>query len=131
MTDVNERVYFSDTINGGAAAMFWVANLAMLVVLQGLTGWTIGKLITGLRVVGEDGRAPGLGKALLRWVLWVLDGFPYVLPLVGGIVALTTVGHRRVGAMAAKTFVVDRGAMGSPIVEIGRASCRERVCQYV
>src|SRR3546814_18146228 len=70
-------------------------------------------------VVGEDGRAPGLGKALLRWVLWVLDGFPYVLPLVGGIVALTTVGHRRVGDMAAKTFVVDRGAMGSPIVVPG------------
>src|SRR3546814_1986520 len=84
----------------------------MLVVLQGLTGWTIGKLITGLRVVGEDGRAPGLGKALLRWVLWVLDGFPYVLPLVGGIVALTTVGHRRVGDMAAKPSASNRVALG-------------------
>src|SRR3546814_13140493 len=74
MTDVDERVYFSDTINVGATAMFWGATLAMLVVPQGLTGWTIGKLITGLRVVGEDGRAPGLGKAQLRWALWVLDG---------------------------------------------------------
>src|SRR3546814_15167681 len=102
MTAVYDRVYFSDTINVGATAMFWGANLAMLVVLQGLTGWTIGKLTTGLRVVGEDGRAPGLGQALLRWVLWVPHGFPYVLPLVGGLVALTAVGHRRAGARAAK-----------------------------
>src|SRR3546814_12956826 len=92
MTDVDERVYFSDTINVGATAMFWEANLAMLVVLQGLTGWTIGKLITGLRVVGEDGRAPGLGKALLPWVLWVLDAFPYVLPPVDGTLAVPTCG---------------------------------------
>ena len=58
-------------------------------------------------------------KALVRWVLWIVDGFPYFLPLVGFIVGLTTVGHRRVGDMAAKTFVVRRAAMGSPIVVPG------------
>src|SRR3546814_15821702 len=113
--------------------MVWGANLAMLVVLQGITGWTIGNLITGLRVVGEDVRAPGLGKALLRWVLWVLDGFPYVLPLVGGIVATTTGGHRRVGHRAAKPFVLDRGAMGSPsgVPGSGKGGGRDTGCQGV
>src|SRR3546814_13853981 len=53
------------------------------------------------------------------WVVGGLGAFPDVRPLCGGIVALTTVGNRRVGDMAAKTVVVDRGAMGSPIVVPG------------
>ena len=28
----------------------------------------------------------------MRWLLWIVDGFPYFLPLVGFIVGLTTVG---------------------------------------
>jgi hypothetical protein len=79
----------------------------------------IGKLLLGIRTVREDGRAAGMGKALVRWLLWIVDGFPYFLPLVGFIVALTSTGHRRVGDMAAKTFVVRKAAMGSPIIVPG------------
>jgi len=117
--DSVERVYFSDGLSGSGTAFYWIATFAMLVVLQGFTGWTIGKLVTGIRVVREDGRPPGLVKALVRWLLWVVDAFPYFLPLVGFIVGLTTVGHRRVGDMAAKTFVVRSSAAGSPIVVPG------------
>jgi len=117
--DVDDRVYFSDGVPGSATLLFWGATLGLLVLLQGFTGWTIGKLIAGIRVVREDGRPPGFVKALVRWLLWVVDGFPYVLPLVGFIVGLTTVGHRRVGDMAAKTFVVRSSAAGSPIVVPG------------
>ena len=117
--DIDGRVYFTDSVSNGATALYWLANAGLLVVLQGLTAFTPGKLVTGIRTVGEDGRAPGLGKALVRWLLWVADGFPYFLPLVGFIVGLTTVGHRRVGDMVAKTFVVRASAMGSPIVVPG------------
>lgn len=117
--DVNDRVYLSDGADGGATALYWGGTFLLLVVVQGLTGWTIGKLITGIRTVREDGRAPGLGKALVRWVLWVVDAFPYVVPLLGPIVALTTKGHRRVGDMVAKTFVVRSRAAGAPIVVPG------------
>ena len=55
----------------------------------------------------------------MRWLLWIADGFPYFLPLVGFIVGLTTVGHRRVGDMVAKTFVVRSSAVGAPIVVPG------------
>jgi hypothetical protein len=75
--------------------------------------------VTGIRTVRDDGRPPGLLKALVRWLLWIVDGFPYVLPLVGFITALTTVGHRRVGDMAAGTYVVRSSAAGSPVVVPG------------
>lgn len=117
--DIDERVYFTDEGTGASTALYWGATIAMLVVLQGLTGWTVGKLITGIRVVQEDGRPPGFVKALVRWLLWIVDGFPYFLPLVGFIVGLTTVGHRRVGDMVAKTFVVRASAAGSPVVVPG------------
>ena len=117
--DVDDRVYFSDGVPAEGAAYFWGANFGLLVLLQAFTGWTIGKLLTGIRVVQEDGRPPGFLKALVRWLLWIVDGFPYVAPLVGFIVGLTTVGHRRVGDMAASTFVVRSAAAGSPIVVPG------------
>lgn len=98
---------------GGASLAIGVLNL---VVLQGLTGFSVGKLLTGLRAVRPDGSACGLGKALVRWLLWLVDGQPCGIPLVGFITGLTTVGHRRVGDMVAKTFVVRRSATGRPIL---------------
>ena len=67
----------------------------------------------------EDGSVVGIPKAFIRWVLLLVDGQPCGIPLVGFITALTTQGHRRVGDMAAKTFVVRSSAVGSPIVVPG------------
>ncbi len=116
---IDDRVYFSEGGTAGGTALYWAATILMLVVVQGMTGWTIGKLLVGIRCVREDGRPPGVVKALVRWLLWIVDGFPYFLPLVGFIVGLTTVGHRRVGDMAAQTFVVRSAAAGAPIVVPG------------
>jgi hypothetical protein len=117
---IGDRAYF---VTGGTAAAMWVggflAGLLIYVVLQGLTGWTPGKLIMGIRAVSEDGSPPGLGRAALRWILLVVDYFPYCLPLVGLITALATKGHRRVGDMVAKTFVVSSRDAGSPIMVPG------------
>ena len=118
-TDIDDRVYFADEVSPGPTVFYWGGTFALLVLLQGFTGWTLGKLLTGIRTVQEDGRPPGFVKALVRWLLWIADGFPYFLPLVGFIVGLTTVGHRRVGDMVAKTFVVRSSAAGSPIVVPG------------
>lgn len=119
-TDVDGRVYFADDLGNGAWLVLWGGAFLLDVLLQAFTGWTPGKLITGIRTVREDGRPPGLLKAFVRWLLWIVDGFPYFIPgLVGFIVGLTTVGHRRVGDMAAKTFVVRRADAGSPVVVPG------------
>jgi uncharacterized RDD family membrane protein YckC len=122
LTDMEgiEAVYFSEGWSATTNLVFWLLPFALLVVLQGFTGWSPGKLITGIRVVQEDGRPPGFVKALLRWLLWIVDGFPWLIPgLVGFITGLTTVGHRRVGDMAAKTFVVRKGAAGAPVAIAG------------
>ena len=122
LAEVDDRVYFTEGISGASAAVYWGGTFFLLVLLQGITGWTPGKLLMGIRTVGEDGRRAGLMRCLVRWVMWIVDSFPYVLPLLGFIVGLTTQGHRRVGDMVAKTFVVRRAAMGSPIAIPGVTS---------
>ncbi|MET0901751.1 MAG: RDD family protein [Acidimicrobiales bacterium] len=114
--EVDDRVYFSDDTFVGAQGYYLVSSVVILVVLQGLTGWTPGKLITGIRVRRSSGGPPGIGKAALRWVLWIADGFPYVIPgLTAFIVALSSPGHRRIGDMVADTFVVKRAAFEMPL----------------
>lgn len=91
--------------------------LLLAVVLQGLTGRTIGKFVTGIRTVRPDGTRPGLVRAFIRELCWIIDGIPtLVLPLVGGILALVTTGRRRIGDMLGRTYVVHRGFAGSAIV---------------
>jgi hypothetical protein len=91
---------------------FWILDL---VVLTGLTGASIGKFVSGVRVVRPDGRVCGIGRAILRWLLWIVDAFPYFAPLVGFITALSSQGNRRVGDMAAGTYVVRSSAVGQPV----------------
>jgi uncharacterized RDD family membrane protein YckC len=112
--DLDDRVYYSDDNNIYGFGYFWISSFLLLVVLQGITGWSPGKLLLGLRVQREDGRKPGFLKALGRWALWIVDLFPYVIPgLTGLIVALSTPGHKRIGDYGARTFVVKRAAAGS------------------
>jgi uncharacterized RDD family membrane protein YckC len=75
------------------------------VVLEGLLGRTVGKLATGIRVVNEaTGYPPGIGKAIVRTVLRIIDGlFVY---LVGFVIVLGSSRRRRLGDMAAGTLVV-------------------------
>ena len=86
-------------------------------VLQGIKGWTPGKLVTGIRTVREDnGQAAGVGKATIRWVLWIVDSFPWFIPYITGLVtALATSKNQRVGDLVAKTLVVRQDAMGQPV----------------
>lgn len=87
-------------------------------IWQGLTGVTPGKGIVGIRTVNAAGEAPGVLRAFGRWILWIVDAFPYCCaPLVGGITMLSSKNHRRVGDMVAGTFVVDKEFMGAgPVV---------------
>lgn len=114
---------FGDTrylAQGGAAGkVFLVCTLflvANLVVLQGLAGASMGKFVTGLRVVRPDGGPCGIAKALVRWLVMFVDAFPYFVPLVGFVLVLSTQGNRRLGDMAADTYVVRTTAAGRPIV---------------
>lgn len=107
-------------ITGGQALLFFGIFLAVgllySVVLQGLTGATLGKAAAGIRTVRRDGGRPGIGRALVRQFVGIVDYFPFILPgLVGFILVLTTRDNRRLGDMAAGTLVVRRAAAGSPV----------------
>jgi uncharacterized RDD family membrane protein YckC len=114
---LGDRIWYVD---GGKAGLLYLIDFASALVyfgvLPGLTGWTPGKLLTGLRVVRADRRRAGLGRNLARPFMWIVDGFPYFLPgLVGFVMILATKDHRRVADLVSGTDVVDRAEVGVPI----------------
>ena len=92
-----------------AAAIVGILNL---VVLQAVTGASLGKHALGLRVVDEQGHRAGLGRTIVRWLFLIVDG---VIFLVGLIAVYSTRFHRRIGDLAAGTYVVGKASAGRPI----------------
>lgn len=109
---------------GSDAALVFLTSFAawlvMHAVISSLAGGSPGKLMVGLRVVDQEtGRRAGWGKNIARTLLWIVDGQPLGLPLVGLISGVASKGHRRVGDMVAKTLVVDKASVGQPPVVPG------------
>lgn len=90
-----------------SATSFWMLGIviAYYVVGEGFTGRTVGKLVTGIRVVdAATGGRPGLLSAVVRTALRLIDGLlGYV---VGLIIVVNSDRRRRLGDMAARTLVV-------------------------
>jgi len=80
-----------------------------LVVIPGLTGLTLGKWATGLRIERNDGGHPGIGRALLRHFI----GYPLSFALlgIGFLVAAVTVHGRGLHDMIAGTIVIREGSI--------------------
>jgi Mce-associated membrane protein len=74
-----------DVWPGNPLILVPIAVAVVLLVLQGTTGWTPGKLVVGIRVVSERSQGPaGVGTVLARWVLHLLDAvllIGYLRPL--------------------------------------------------
>ncbi|MXW61644.1 MAG: hypothetical protein F4Y27_04185 [Acidimicrobiaceae bacterium] len=114
-------VFEADKFNN----LFWLTlAIAVLnsVVISSITGGSLGKLAVGVRVVDKNTfQKAGIGKQALRWILLIVDSFPWVVivPLTGLILGLASKGHRRVGDFAAKTLVVDKKSVGRPTLVPG------------
>ncbi len=89
-------------------------NVGNLVILQGVSGASVGKKLVGLAVVNENGGICGIGKATVRWLGLIIDMFPYCLPVVGFITFFSDKNSQRVGDRFANTYVVDKSFVGSP-----------------
>jgi len=78
-------------------------------VLPGLTGMTLGKWATGLRIERNDGGEIGIGRAFLRHFV----GYPVSLALfgIGFLITAVSVHGRGLHDMIAGTIVVREGSM--------------------
>lgn len=98
---------FGFHLSGGPAFVWLVLAFAYFIVCEWVWGATLGKRIFSIRVVGRDGGTPTFGQSLLRNILRVVDGFPFILPyLLGFVVAKADGERRRIGDRAAVTRVV-------------------------
>jgi uncharacterized RDD family membrane protein YckC len=88
------------------AVVMAVLNLA---ILPGLTGLTLGKWATGLRIERNDGGNIGIGRALLRHFI----GYPLSFALfgIGFLIAAVSVHGRGLHDMIAGTIVVREGSI--------------------
>ena len=120
-SDANVTCTVSDTtvfvIDDTEMLAIALAELGYMVVnfvlLTGLTGFSLGKVMTGIRVVHQTtGQRCGVGRAFLRTLLLVV---PDLGGAVGIIVAASNADHRRVGDMAAGTLVVHKRVLGYPL----------------
>ncbi|MFP4028517.1 MAG: RDD family protein [Candidatus Brocadiia bacterium] len=91
-------------VSGG---MFWgLLGLVILSVIEGKRGITPGKWLLGIRVLGTDMKPCGVGRALVRNILKLVDGMCYFL--VGILLVSLTKNWQRLGDMAAQTVVLRR-----------------------
>ena len=93
-----------------------VVALLDLVVMAGLTGRTIGKWTTGLRIERTDGSLPGIGRAALRHLV----GYPLsLLPFgLGFLIVTVSPTGRALHDFISGTIVVRRSI--GPIVAPAR-----------
>lgn len=92
-----------------AIALAIVVALFNLGLLPGLTGLTLGKWATGLRIQRVNSGNPGIGRALLRHFV----GYPLSLITlgIGFLMAGFTVHGRGLHDMIAGTVVVREGSL--------------------
>ena len=111
--EIGDDVYEANV--GATLGLNAAFSLLYFGILQGLTGATLGKLLVGIRVVDQSGSIANVGRSLLRWLVFLVDG-PFSAYLCGLLTFLLTKGHRRLGDMAAGTYVVSAAAVGQPVV---------------
>jgi uncharacterized RDD family membrane protein YckC len=80
-----------------------------LCVIPGLTGFTLGKWATGLRIERNNGENVGIGRAFLRHFI----GYPLSFALLGlgFLIAAVSVHGRGLHDMIAGTIVVREGSI--------------------
>ncbi|MBJ31883.1 MAG: hypothetical protein CL466_10800 [Acidimicrobiaceae bacterium] len=108
------------TDDGGLAInpdVIWTVTILMVlnqVALTMATGFSLGKAVTGLRVVRRtDGELPGFRGAAGRTLPWLVP-IPFI-PIVETGLMVASKGHRRIGDRLGGTLVVDRGWIGEPV----------------
>ncbi|MBC7995286.1 MAG: RDD family protein [Rhizobacter sp.] len=91
----------------------WLLLLAAYFpLMEGLTGYSVGKFIARAKVVDDHGNVPGIWRAAIRTVFRLLEVNPFLLGGVpAGLTANFSKSGQRLGDMAAGTYVVASSAV--------------------
>jgi uncharacterized RDD family membrane protein YckC len=110
--------YRQVSLTGWPFVVYCTLVLAYFTLMEWRLGGTIGKLLLRVRVVDAGGGRINLQKALVRNLLRIVDGFPFIFPyLVGLVVIASSAGKQRVGDKVAKTLIVDRQQLVEQVPE--------------
>ncbi len=82
----------------------FVIYIAYYTYLEGTRGQTIGKMITKIKVVREDGGRIDMNQAFTRNILRIIDGL--IFYLIGAVLIWRSNKKQRLGDSIAKTVVV-------------------------
>ena len=117
--DIGDKRYAFSDDHAWKRSVWAVGSIAAVLVVSilvpAIKGSSPGRAAAGIRLVNGQGQAPGIGRAFLRWVAWLIDQFPYFIPLVGPILTLASGNNQRLGDMLAGTYTVRREAAGHPL----------------
>ena len=84
-----------------------VVGLGYYLIVEGLTGSTVGKLVVRIRVVTRNGARPTMWQTVIRTVLRLFEVNPLILGgLPAGLAAGYSKKRQRFGDMLAGTYVV-------------------------
>jgi uncharacterized RDD family membrane protein YckC len=82
----------------------FIIYIAYFTYLEGSRGQTVGKMITKIKVVREDGKPIDMNQAFTRNILRIIDGL--IVYLIGAILIWRSNKKQRLGDSIAKTVVV-------------------------
>jgi len=94
----------SRTAGWGFGLLSFIIFLAYFTYLEGSKGQTIGKMVTKIKVVREDGGKIDMNQAFTRNILRVIDGL--LAYLIGAILIWRSDKKQRLGDRIAKTVVI-------------------------
>lgn len=85
----------------------FIAYFLYYLLVEGLTGYTLGKFVLRIQVVNAKGQRPGFVKSFLRTLVRMIEVNPLLLGgLPAGLCVLLTRRKQRLGDMLADTYVV-------------------------
>ncbi len=108
----------------GAVALL-IFSLIAWVLIPANTGWSVGHRTLGLRVTDLKGQRPPLDSYMRRYLVGLVDLFPYIVPgLLGWIVAGRNELRQRMGDLSADTVVIPAEVLTSLAETPGPAEVR-------
>ncbi len=105
MSAADHRWVYGWFITDPLCLMFLGIICVYFVLLEGWVGFTLGKWLFGLRIVGLDGSRPSLTKSLVRNVLRAVDALPAV-NILGVVLIVCSAERARFGDRVAGTRVI-------------------------